>query len=332
MTIPSVAAEPEAPSRRKVTRSLAIGAFVALAVYVAFAFYLDLSKLTHEVERVSLHAVALALGLATLSFVLRFARWHYLLRELGVQPALGDSALIFTSGLGLSITPGKVGELLKVFMMKQATGASATVTAPVVLAERIGDLFALLLLAACALASGPAGLMLGLAAVMAVGIGSFVLSSQRMAAALIDLACKLPFLRGWRERLLAASSTFAVMFAPQRFLISLALGCAAWLIHCLAFAAIANDMIAGGFSLHASILANAAPLLIGAAAMVPGGLGVAELSMAGVIIAFSKHTSQATAGAVTFVVRLTTLWWAVALGVCALIAWRFSAASRRAAD
>ena len=119
---------------------------------------------------------------------------------------------------------------------------------------------------------------------------------------------------------------------PSARLIRKRLGCAAWLIHCLAFAAIANDMIAGGFSLHASILANAAPLLIGAAAMVPGGLGVAELSMAGVIIAFSKHTSQATAGAVTFVVRLATLWWAVALGVCALIAWRFSAASRRSAD
>jgi uncharacterized membrane protein YbhN (UPF0104 family) len=305
-----------------VTRSLAIGAVIAIVVYVAFAFYLDLSKLTREVERVSLHAVASAIGLATLSFALRFARWHYLLTELGVQPALGDSALIFTSGLGLSITPGKVGELLKVFMMKQATGASATVTAPVVLAERIGDLFALLILAACALASGPAGWLIGGAVVVAVAGGSLVLSSQRMAAALIELACKLPFLRSWRERLLAASSSFATMFAPKRFLISLALGCAAWLIHCLAFAAIARDMIPGGFGLRASILANAAPLLIGAAAMVPGGLGVAELSMAGVIIAFAKDTSPATAGAVTFVVRLTTLWWAVALGGCALIAWR----------
>jgi uncharacterized protein (TIRG00374 family) len=324
--------EPEvapAPRRPALTRSLAIVMFVALALYIVFALYLDLHAVTREVSRVSWRAVLLGLLFATLSFAVRFGRWHYLLGELGVQPPVSQSALIFTSGLGLSITPGKAGELLKVFMMRQAVGASVAVTAPVVVAERVGDLFALLVLAASAVAPGLWGIATGLCAAALVTAGSLVLSSQRLASRLVDLVTRWPRARPWRERLLAASATFTTMFAPRRFLVCLGLGCAAWLIHCAAFAVIARDMLSDGFSFHAAILANAAPLLLGAAAMVPGGLGIAELSMAGVILAFAPDATKATAGAVTFVVRLATLWWAVGLGVCALVVWQLSGASTR---
>jgi uncharacterized membrane protein YbhN (UPF0104 family) len=62
------------------------------------------------------------------------------------------------------------------------------------------------------------------------------------------------------------------------------------------------------------------PLLAGAAALVPGGVGVTEATMASMLTQLSDAT-VADATAVTAIVRAVTLWWAVSLGLAALGAW-----------
>ena len=44
------------------------------------------------------------------NYGLRFFKWHYLLRVLGVRIPIGENARIFTAGLAMVISPGKAGE------------------------------------------------------------------------------------------------------------------------------------------------------------------------------------------------------------------------------
>jgi glycosyltransferase 2 family protein len=58
--------------------------------------------------------------------------------------------------------------------------------------------------------------------------------------------------------------------------------------------------------------------LAGAASMLPGGIGAAEAGMAGMFMAVAG-LSGGLAVALTFIVRLTTLWFATLLGVAGLL-------------
>lgn len=45
------------------------------------------------------------------SFILRFARWQWLLHRMGHHPPAGYGFLAYLSGFAFTATPGKVGEL-----------------------------------------------------------------------------------------------------------------------------------------------------------------------------------------------------------------------------
>jgi uncharacterized protein (TIRG00374 family) len=57
--------------------------------------------------------------------------------------------------------------------------------------------------------------------------------------------------------------------------------------------------------------------LAGALSLLPGGLGVAETSMTGLIRVLGD-VPKAAAAAATVLIRLATLWFAVAVGLLAL--------------
>src|SRR3712207_6253795 len=63
------------------------------------------------------------LGLVLLSYVGRFFRWLYYLKLLKVPVRPTVNAAIFASGLSMTISPGKLGEVLKSVFVKQASGA-----------------------------------------------------------------------------------------------------------------------------------------------------------------------------------------------------------------
>ena len=75
----------------------------------------------------------------------------------------------------------------------------------------------------------------------------------------------------------------------------------------------------GGLTWDASFFAYSASTIAGALAMMPGGLGVTEAGMTGLIQALSGGAIEATAAsAATILTRLATLWWAVVVGAIAL--------------
>ena len=93
------------------------------------------------------------LGLALANYTIRFVRWALYLRARSVRIPLGSSALVFGAGLSLSITPGKIGELVKSYLLRELHDIPVTRTAPIVIAERVSDLIALVLLAVVGVAA-----------------------------------------------------------------------------------------------------------------------------------------------------------------------------------
>jgi uncharacterized membrane protein YbhN (UPF0104 family) len=275
-------------------------------------------------------ALPMALGLVLGNYLLRFLRWRYYLHTLGVRVEPKLSVLVFLAGFIMSVTPGKMGEVFKSFLLFEYRGVSISRTASGVVAERLLDLVALVLLVCVAGLRFPSGLVVaGLGAPLVLALvlvstvrplGDFLLSRLPARGPLVHLA----------PRLREAYAALHELTRAGPFAVGAVYAIAGWSLECLATWCIVAGFGEGEMSMAGASFSYAAGTLAGALAMLPGGLGVAELGMSSLFRVADPQLSLATAAAATILVRLCTLWFGVALGGLALLLLRMSADKRLA--
>src|SRR5437764_15243003 len=134
----------------------------------------------------------LILALTLFNYICRFFKWQYFLKRLGVHIPWLKSLLIFLAGLSMAITPGKVGELLKSYLLKGSTGAPVSRTSPIIVAERLTDGIAMIGLAVTGLVLYGFDLELLLALFILVLIGILVIHNRRLSLAMLGFGERLP--------------------------------------------------------------------------------------------------------------------------------------------
>ena len=92
----------------------------------------------------------------------------------------------------MSITPGKVGEVLRSMLLKASDGVPFTRTAPIVVADRLTDLVALVLLSLVGLMEHGEYTPYVLVTTCFVAVGIVVLGSPRLLGGVLDLLGRLP--------------------------------------------------------------------------------------------------------------------------------------------
>lgn len=116
------------------------------------------------------------------------------------------------------------------------------------------------------------------------------------------------------------------MVLPQTAGFALGASVAGWFAEALALYWLLQAL-GSGLGLAQVVFAFTFAMLLGALSMLPGGLGATEAGLAAVLMAFNVDT--ATAVVATAVIRATTLWFAVGLGLLLLPwAWRVCNAHR----
>lgn len=316
---------------RGLVRKVLIGTLLAVLVFAGLSLYADVNALRDKLGAFRWSAFGVALALATGNYGLRYLRWQYLLRRIGVIVPHGESALIFLSGFVMSVTPGKLGEVFKSLLLYESRGTSIARTAPVVFAERLTDLIALVILTAAGSLSFAQGVPIaaGGAALAAV----LVLASawRPFGELLLRIAEKLPLVKKIAPRLREAYASLRAMVKPAPMTLATALATVSWGLECVALWWLLQALPGGGLGWEASLFAYSASTIAGAVAMMPGGLGVTEAGMTGLIQALSGGAiGPAAATAATMLCRLATLWWAVIVGAVALAILRRTLARRSA--
>ncbi|HVB65570.1 MAG TPA: lysylphosphatidylglycerol synthase transmembrane domain-containing protein [Nitrolancea sp.] len=332
MSDPESSLEPESDAPREprlgiesfIRRRFLLGVGFGILITAAFIVLSVGSEVLQSLKTFAWRLVPLILALSLSNYLLRFIKWHLYLHwvESGAMSKL-TSLLIFMSGLSMAITPGKVGEFLKPYLVRRVNGAAISVTAPIVVAERLTDGIAILVLAALGLLQIRHGWML----LVALGIlfVTFTLLIQRRS--LIESILRrfehIALIGKRAETLERLYESTWKMFRPQKLAIAVAISVVSWAGECVAFYLI---MLGLGFPASAHLLFAAASSLaiatmIGALSLLPGGLGAAELSATGLLILFvgSAHIDHETAATATLLVRFATFWFGIALGLIALL-------------
>ncbi|MCP4445862.1 MAG: flippase-like domain-containing protein [Myxococcales bacterium] len=299
-------------------KRLLIATVVAIAAFAGISIYTDLSALGDRLGGFAWWAMAAALSLAVLNYVLRFFRWSLYLRHAEIEIPLGLSARIFLSGFAFSITPGKLGELVKSYLIREFRDVPIARTAPLVVGERITDLAALLVLGIIGVATYDVAQNLVLVGALLVGGALVGLSWPVFARGGVRMLTNPGLLRRFRAPLLEFYEGLAQLVLPWPMLWATSLAVVAWLAECVGFALILSAFPGTEVPLSLAILIYASTTIAGALSFLPGGLLVTEATMTLLLVEASRGCDEPTALAATILIRLATLWFAVLIGVVAL--------------
>lgn len=330
MTLPSGAASSggsvELFSARLVRRMIPIVVLCVL-VYGAMLAYGDADVIANNLGQIPFSiwvgGVLLSLG----SQVFRALRWQYYLHRAKIRVPVVDGVLVFVAGFAMSITPAKLGEVLKSLLLKEAWDVPVARSAPLVVAERVTDVGGLLLLGACGLLTVPNGVIPALFAFLAT-LALFLLSAWRkLGLWLIALLCKVRFIARLEDKLTRAYLELVDALSLRAFCVGLLFSFLGWGLQCWCVTFVA-PAFASEVPLGAALIGYSAPLLAGTLAFLPGGLGLTEASMTSALQELSGLEANA-AVCVTILVRVLTFWLAIVLGFLALWAYRRLVASRR---
>src|SRR5215470_3047490 len=118
---------------------VAVGVAAGVALYVGLSIWADAGRVAEALAAFRWRMAALGCLLAAGNYLIRYGRWHYYLRVLRVPVGAADSLAVFLSGFALTVTPGKLGEAVKAFLLRQSHGVPLARTAPIVIAERVTD-------------------------------------------------------------------------------------------------------------------------------------------------------------------------------------------------
>lgn len=305
-------------SLQKHLRPLAIVAMLAMVLYLVAAFVGDTRQVAKALAAITAPQLALILGLSLLNYALRFLRWRYYVAVLGHAVPWWRHLAYYLAGFAFTVTPGKAGEAVRSLYLK-AHGMSYSESLAAFFVERLLDVLAI-----AALAIGGAWLFpdyraFVLLSCLGIGVSTWFIVRPGLPSQLNHWAGRTPATaksaRVLRHlaNLLQAS---ARLLAPGRLYAGLMVGILAWVAEGFALYLIVGGM-GGPLPVAAAMGIYAVSVLAGALSFLPGGLGSTEAVM-GLLLALAG-VSSSTAIAATLLCRFTTLWFAVLIGLSAML-------------
>jgi uncharacterized protein (TIRG00374 family) len=285
-------------------------------VYVAALFVLNHRRFNIAPIKDAAGIVPVLAVFAFASFYIRFARWRWLLARRNYAVPAWRGFAFYLAGFAFTASPGKVGELVRIRYFAQMCVPADRVLSCFIF-ERLMDLVTLGLLSAPIATTAP-GYGAGLLLIAVAFISILVLSRiNRILLIFVSWFRK----RGWNRiaritRALGCGLAETRHFLrPREMGIALAYGVVAWGLLSAAFL-----LLLARLSIMTPILdaiaVQPAAMLIGAASMLPGGVGATETSMALLLGRYDVPLEIAALAAILF--RIGTLWFSIVVGLTSM--------------
>lgn len=291
----------------------------ACVVYAGLLFWGSSGEAIAYLTGLSLDTLILVVLLVSVGYLLRFVRWHLYVRELGYSVPIGVNFRVFLASFLMSISPGKIGEAIKSYFLKEELDVPVTPTLAGFFCERFTDVLSMILLASTGFLVYPRG---GFAMASILFLQFLVLVAlqfeDRIEAWVFTPLEGWGILEEWVDRFRTFYDRSGVLLSFKNLSLGTALGFFSWGLEGLCLGVILREFGVTGISYPTAVFVFCTSVLLGAAAMLPGGIGSSEALMVTMLLFFGAE--RAVAVSATILVRFLTLWYGVGLG---LVAWLF---------
>lgn len=301
---------------QKIRNRIFISIAFAAIIYLVFMIYVDFEKVLSSFKEFNWLLLPILLLLSFGNYISRFFKWEYYLKIIDEKLHKLDSLSIFMSGLIMSVTPGKMGELLKSYLVKQVNGTSISKTAPIVFAERATDFLSLTILALAGAYFYDYGKNIIIIITVIIISGLIIISNKTLFNKIISLLSKIGFISKHVLKIQTAYESSAKLLAFTPLFLMTLLSIISWGFECFGYYIILTN-----FNLKVDMMwaffSYSFATIVGALSMMPGGLGVTEGSLTLMLV--KKGLSENNAFAAAFIVRAVTLWFAVLVGAISVL-------------
>ena len=287
-----------------------------IALYGIFLFVPDFNLIQEKISNFKINYLPLILLLVSASWIPVIIKWHFLLKNCQIEIPLAKSVAVFLSGMFFDITPGQIGALMKSQILKTSSNIPRTKTAPIVLAEKVYDLIGAIVASIIGI------IILGIHHHLII-IGILVLSTifffmyYRPAAELFfKRLIKTKFFSKYVENLSEFYEIIQKSTNVKVATICILLAVTYWFIVSAAayYVLLSFDINALDYLKVLAIYATST--LLGAISFVPGGIGITEGTLTGLLTLEGIGVSMALI--LSVMIRIFTLWYSAFIGFIAL--------------
>ncbi len=322
------------PLPQTLGRRLLLGVLFGVAVYAAILIWADLGAVMTTLRNLPLWVLPACCALSLANYTVRFWKWRRYCELLKIELPLGASFLISLSGLAMSVTPGKMGEVFKSWLVRKVTGVRIHESAPIVVAERFTDLLGYLILVAVGgLNTAPEYAWMFWAMLAVCGVALALAGSESFARSSVAAIARTPMVSRLAPRVDVAFKSTRILLAPREVLMPTLVSVLGWGLECTGFWIIANAVVPDSTPWLYAVFAFAFSAVAGAVAIIaPGGLVITEGLLGtllrpryqpalertlGLVGDAAREAARAHAAGAVILARLCTLWFAVLVGFVA---------------
>jgi uncharacterized protein (TIRG00374 family) len=266
-----------------------------------------------QLRQLSILQIAALLSLSLINYIFRGIRWHLFSTCLGTDLPPRINVLHFVAGFAMTITPGRLGELVRLRWISRMTGRSFTSIAPLPLVDRAFDMAAMGLVLAGGVVVAQTGITGAIPVAVLAMVTAFVVTRPALLAYLITVLHKA--VGRWSRifgRARQAARSMRVFGQMSLAVPALILSIIGWLAEGVSLFLLLH-WLGADVALSTAIVVFLFSTLAGGLTGAPGGIGGAEAAM--IFLLSMNGVPMAISVPATAVIRVTSLWFAIALGL-----------------
>lgn len=310
------------PVDRSTVKKFMLATALGIIATAVILMYSDVSSVWNTLREADFSKLPLIIFLIPLNFIIKIIRFHYYLNLTGTPVRTRDEGFALLAASTMVITPGKLGEmLLRGYLLKQMRYEISTPTIfAMMVADRLTEGLAMVVLSICSILSFQGMTTVGSIAIIGVCIGGvvFVLQKRSLCVRLLNWG-EVHTKHRLKESILRCREAYDqsyIIFRLKPTMLSTGLGILSWC--CEASVVFLSAQALGGYiSFVQSIFAVSFSGIVGAVSMLPGGMGVADGTILGILL--WSGIQRDVAGAVTIISRFSTMWVGVLIGLVLLV-------------
>jgi uncharacterized protein (TIRG00374 family) len=332
-------------------RQVAAGILFISLVLIAVVIVTGKDALLETLERFPPAYFIPIFALKLVNWALRYYEWRYFLGVIGVRtswrgptaPAQDgapptirewDSVILWLAGMTLTVSPGKLAEVLKSLVLKHLTGVEFSRSAPVVFMERLVDGLAVIVLAGVALGLTAGSLvgtdvstgyavavLVGTTAALSAGIA--LVQVRPLALAVIDRTAGWPLIGRFNSAIRTLYESSYDLLKLRHLGPMTLVGIGAYFCDSVGFYLLLRGLgVAGSPTLFAqAVFILGFSVIVAALSAMPGGAGGREITV-GALLTGVVGLSRADAGTATFLISLFQVWVGVLVGLVVIALFR----------
>ena len=258
--------------------------FVAtIAIYATFLLISDFDIISEKISNFKINYLPLILLLTSASWIPLFIKWHILLKNSEIEIPLRKSIAVFLSGPVFEVTPGHIGVLMKSQILKTGSNISRAKTIPIVLVEKLYDLIGAILASIIGIIVLGLELELIIIAISGLAVIFFFMNYKPASEIFFKRITKTKFFSKYVDNISEFYETIQKSTNVKITTMCVLLSLTYWFI---ISAAAYYTLIAFGVDVLNYLQITAiytTSILLGAISFIPGGIGIAEGSIAGLL-------------------------------------------------